>query len=160
MDIKDPICQFLKEHGVPSAPDNNFPDSQLVFSFPVKAPEGAVTREQVTALEHLKLWKSYNDDYCEHKPSITVSVKDSEWPSVGAWVYENFDAISGIAFLPYSDHTYSQAPYEECTKERYEALAASLPKSLPWDTLMEDHDETTSSQEMACTGDKCEIVGL
>jgi len=157
MDAKDPVCEFLRAHGVPSAPDVNFGDSQIVFTFPVKAPEGAVLRSEVGAIDHLDYWKMVQDAWCEHKPSVTVSVKEGEWMDVGAWVYRNFDDVSGVSFLPYSEHTYKQAPFEECTKEEYEALAATLPASLPWETLLEGDDSTTASQELACVGGSCEI---
>lgn len=157
MDIKDPICAFLKQNNIPNEPDRNFPDSQLVFSFPCCSPDSAVTRADISALEHLNLWKIYQDDFCEHKPSVTISVKPSEWPSVAAWTYENFDTCSGISFLPYSDHNYVQAPYIEITREEYEKMAKDFPKELKWELLVEDHDETTASQELACTGGSCEI---
>lgn len=157
MDIKDPVCQFLQAWGIPSEPDVNFPDSQLVFSFPCAAPDGAVCRKDISALEHLKLWKVYQDAYCEHKPSVTISVKDDEWMGVGAWVFENFADISGISFLPYSEHTYIQAPYIEITKVQYEEMCKTMPQVVPWEELVENHDDTTASQEYACSGDKCEL---
>lgn len=158
MDKKDPVCEFLAKHGVPSEPDVTFPDSQVVFSFPCKAPDGAVTRSDLTAIQHLEIWKGYQDYYTEHKPSVTISVKPEEWPRVGAWVYDHFDEISGVSFLPYSDHTYKQAPFIECDEDTYKNLNAKLPKELPWEELIETHDETTASQEMACGGkESCEI---
>jgi ribonucleoside-diphosphate reductase alpha chain len=123
----------------------------------VASPVGAITRTDITALEHLKLWKTYQDDYCEHKPSVTISVKQSEWPGVCGWTYENFESVSGISFLPFSDHTYKQAPYIECTEAEYLALSIRLPKELEWGTLSENQDETTASQELACIGGVCEI---
>lgn len=156
MDNKDPVCKFLVDAGVPCEPDETFPESQVVFSFPVAAPSGSVT--QVDAINHLKLWKMYQDHWCEHKPSVTVLVEDKEWPSVGGWVYDNFDAISGVAFLPKVEHTYRQAPYIAISKEEYEALEAKMPKELNWDMLVEHQDQTTASQELACHGSSCEII--
>jgi ribonucleoside-triphosphate reductase len=158
MDKKDPVCEFLKNAGLPAEPDNQFPESQVVFSFPCSGGVDGLVRSDLSALDHLKLWKTYQDDYCEHKPSVTISCKPSEWPSVAAWTYEHFDDVSGISFLPYSDHTYKQAPYIECTAEEYEAMAERQSKvELEWGTLKEEVDETTASQELACTGNVCEI---
>ncbi len=161
-DVKDPITQFMAEQGIPSEPDAGNPDSNVVFSFPTKAPEGALTRHDMTAVEHLDLWKTYQTYWCEHKPSITVSVKDHEWLDVAAWVWQNFDCISGISFLPYSGGNYVQAPYEEVDKETYEELLASMPTSIDWEALAgyEFEDKTASAQTFACSGDSCEIVDL
>ncbi len=159
MDNKDPVCSFMKASGIPNEPDANFPTSQTVFSFPVKAPTGATTRNEVTAIQHLELWKVYQEHWCEHKPSVTVSVRDNEWMSVGAWVYENFDAVSGVAFLPHSDHTYKQAPYIEVDEATYNVLKDKMPKELKWSDLVEASDTTVGSQELACGGkDSCELV--
>jgi ribonucleoside-triphosphate reductase len=157
LDDKDPVCKFLRTSGIPNEPDANFAGSQTVFSFPVKAPEGGWTREDITAVKHLDLWKKFQDDYCEHKPSVTISVRDKEWPAVMAWVWDNFDDVSGIAFLPHSDHSYKQAPYIAIGKEEYEALAAKMPKELDWNQVVETDDVTTASQEMACESDRCVI---
>ena len=158
MDVKDPVCQFLKDAGIPCEPDANYSGSQMVFSFPQRSPDGAVLRNDIGALDHLELWKTYQDHYCEHKPSATIYVKDSEWMQVGSWVYDHFDEISGIAFLPHSDHIYKQAPYIEISKEEYEALAAKMPKEIKWDELLENDDETIASQELACVGrETCDI---
>ena len=161
-DNKDPVCALMKDSGVYNEPDVMNTDSVTVFSFPIKAPEGSVLRDSLTAIEHLKLWKTYQDHWCEHKPSVTVSVKENEWMEVGAWVFENFNAISGISFLPFSDHTYQQAPYQECTKEVYEKLKASTPASIDWSRLgeYEKEDSTVSSGTFACSGDSCEMVDL
>ena len=158
-DQKDPISQFLIDSGVPYEPDVMKPNDTYVFSFPMKAPEGSVMRDDRSALEQLELWKLYQQYWCEHKPSITVYVKEHEWMDVGAWVYDNFEYISGISFLPHSDHSYKQAPYQEITKEEYEAF----PKvELDWDKFFnggyETNDETTGSQEYACVGGACEIL--
>lgn len=158
MDIKDPVCAFLRTAGILCEPDLHYPENQVVFSFPCQAPKGAQTRNDITAIEHLNIWKGYQDDYCEHKPSVTVTVKPHEWPSVGAWVYEHFDEISGVSFLPYSDHTYKQAPYIECSEDTFREMVSKLPRTLDWEKLVEDHDETTASQELACSGkESCEL---
>ena len=161
-DNKDPITAFLKDMGVPSEPDVMKPDQTTVFSFPQMAPVDAVTREDLTAIEHLELWKFIQDEWCEHKPSITVNVREDEWFEVGAWVYENFDSISGVAFLPYSEHTYKQAPYQEVDFNTYEVAANKMPKDIKWTKLSdyETTDQTKSSQTFACTGDVCEVVDI
>ena len=160
-DRKDPLCQMMIELGFPAEPCVMKPDHTMVFSFPMKA-EGSITRNDMTAIEHLELWLTYQRYWCEHKPSITVTVKDHEWMEVGAWVYKHFDEISGISFLPHSDHSYQQAPYQECTKIAYTALLAEMPKSVDWSLLKnyEKSDTTKSSQTMACSADGCEVVDL
>ena len=155
MDIKDPITGFLVKHGVPNEPDVNYPDSQVVFSFPCKAPEGSVTQEKVSALEHLELWKTYQEAWCEHKPSVTIQVQDSEWIPVGGWVYENFDAVSGVSFIPRTAHIYKQAPFIPITEEEYVQALAKMPTKLPWDELKEDEDNIVV--EPACEGPICEF---
>lgn len=160
-DNKDPVTQFMKDQGIPNEPCVMKPDTTTVFSFPQKAPEGAVTRNDMTALEQLGLWLTYQRHWCEHKPSVTVSVCDDEWLEVGAFVYKHFDEMSGVSFLPHSDHTYQQAPYQECTKEEYlEALKVS-PEALDWSKLSsyETEDNTVGTQTFACVG-SCEIVDL
>ncbi len=161
-DNKDPLTQFLKDAGIPSEPDVTKPDNTTVFSFPTKSPQGAVTRNQMTAIEQLELWKTYAEAWSEHKPSVTITVRDPEWLAVGAWVYENFDLCSGISFLPHSDHTYAQAPYQECTEEEYEEMKAKMPIKLVWDDLRfyELEDSTSGSQTLACTSGACEIVDI
>ena len=158
-DIKDPLTRFLEEAGVPCEADVTNPEI-MVFSFPQKAP--TTSKKALTAIDHLELWKAYQDAWCEHKPSITVSVEEHEWMEVGAWVYENFDSVSGISFLPKSDHSYRQAPYEEITKEQYDALVAESPTSIDWRMLSdyELEDNTDSSQTLACTADGCEVVNI
>ena len=158
-DIKDPLTRFLMASGVPCETDVTNGDI-MVFDFPQKAP--TALKKPPTALEHLELWKTYQDAWCEHKPSITVSVEEDEWMEVGAWVYKNFDDVSGISFLPKSDHTYRQAPYEEITKEEYETLIAKSPTSIDWAGLSEYEleDNTDSSQTLACTADGCEVVNI
>lgn len=161
-DNKDPLTSFLKDQGVYNEPDVMKPNATTVFFFPTKSPEGAITRNDLTALEHLELWKVYQENWCEHKPSITVSVKEHEWPTVGGWVYDNFDMVSGVSFLPYSDHTYKQAPYDECTIERFSELLERTPNEISWERLSEYEvtDTTAGSQTMACGPDGCEVVDL
>ena len=161
-DNKDPITQFMKESGIPSEPDIGKPDSTTVFSFPVKAPSGAITRTAMTALEQLDFWLLYQRHWCEHKPSVTISVKEHEWMGVGAWVYENFDEVSGISFLPFFDHTYQQAPYQDITGEEYEQAYKKMPASIDWTKLAEYEKEDTTSggRELACTADACEMVDI
>jgi ribonucleoside-diphosphate reductase alpha chain len=160
-DRKDPMCQFMIDKGFPAEPCVMRPDHTMVFSFPQKAV-GSVTRNDMTAIEHLELWLTYQRHWCEHKPSITVTVREHEWMEVGAWVYAHFDEISGISFLPHSDHTYQQAPYQDCTQEQYEAALAKLPQSIDWSELTqyEKSDTTKGTQTFACSGDKCEVVDL
>ncbi len=161
-DNKDPLTQFMIDQGIPAEPDLMKPDNTTVFSFPVKAPDVCVTRDDMTALQQLELWKTYALHWCEHKPSITVSVRKDEWVSVGAWLYQNFDIASGLSFLPHSDHIYNQAPYQDCTKEQYEEALAKMPKAVEWSRLSEyeTFDTTKSSQTMACISGACEIVDL
>jgi ribonucleoside-triphosphate reductase len=161
-DNKDPLTQFLKDSGIPSEPDVMKPDATTVFYFPIKSPEGAVTRNDMTAIEQLELWKIYQLHWCEHKPSVTISVREHEWPTVGAWVYENFDVISGVSFLPHSDHNYRQAPYQDCTKEEYFAMKEKMPKTINWADLSfyETFDTTTGMSTLACSSDGCEIVDI
>ena len=161
-DSKDPLTQFMIDQGIPNEPCVMKPDSTVVFSFPVKSPEQAVTRNDMTAVEQLELWLTYQRHWCEHKPSVTISVRDSEWMAVGAFVYEHFDEMSGVSFLPHSDHSYQQAPYQDCTKEQYEEMLKLMPSSIDWEELndYESEDNTVSMQTMACSGDSCEIVDL
>lgn len=161
-DVKDPLTQFLISQGVPNEPDVTKPNDTVVFSFAQRAPDGAKTRADVTAVEHLEIWKTFQEEWCEHKPSVTISVREEEWLDVQAWVWKNWDVISGVSFLPYSEHTYKQAPYQECSREDYEALIASSPKAIDWDKLadFELEDTTTGTQTYACSGGVCEIVDI
>lgn len=161
-DNKDPLTQFMKDQGIPSEPDVMKPDATTVFSFPQKSPEGAVTRNDMTALEQLDLWLTYQRHWCEHKPSVTITVKDDEWMEVGAWVYKNFDEVSGVSFLPHSDHTYQQAPYQNCSKREYEDALALMPQKIDWSKLSDYETEDTSkgTSTFACAGGSCEIVDL
>ena len=161
-DNKDPLTKFMIDQGIPNEPCVFKGDTTTVFSFPVKSPSGAVTRNDMTAIEQLEMWLTYQRHWCEHKPSVTISVRDSEWMAVGAFVYEHFDEMSGVSFLPHSDHTYQQAPYQDCTKEDYELLLSSMPGKIDWSKLSEyeQEDNTVAMQTMACSGDVCEIVDL
>ena len=158
-DVKDPISRVMIESGVPYEVDLMNP-SNYVFSFPIKAPDNCITRKDTTAIEQLELWKIYQEHWCEHKPSVTITVKDHEWLEVGAWVYKNFDIISGVSFLPYSEHTYQQAPYQDITEEEYLEAVAKMPKEIDWSLLTkyEEEDMTIGSQEYACSGGSCEIL--
>jgi len=162
-DNKDPLCKMMKAEGFPNEPDVSKPEHTTVFSFPQKSPEGAVCRTEMTAWKQLSLWHTYAKEWCEHKPSVTVSIKEEEWVNTAAWVYDNFDDISGISFLPFSDHTYRQAPYQDCSKEEYRELLDKMPKDVNWASLAEyeTQDYTSASQEFACTSEKgCEIVDI
>ena len=161
-DIKDPLCKFMIDKGFPAEPDVMKPEHTMVFSFPVKAPKGCVVRTEMKAIEQLEHWLLYQRHWCEHKPSVTVSVKEHEWMDVGAWVYKHFDEVSGVSFLPYSDHSYRQAPYQDCTKDEYKELVKKMPKDVNWEELSdyEKEDNTTGSQTLACSGGACEIVDL
>jgi ribonucleoside-diphosphate reductase alpha chain len=161
-DTKDPIAQLMRDEGIPCEPDVMKPDSVEVFTFPIKAPDNAVLRDDRTAIEQLELWLMYQEYYCEHKPSITITVREHEWMEVGSWVYKNFDKVSGVSFLPHSDHTYQQAPYEDCTEEIYLEALADMPKAVNWSRIKEYElsDTTRGMKTMACTGDVCEMVDL
>ena len=161
-DNKDPLTQFMIDQGIPNEPCVFKGDTTTVFSFPVMSPHRAVTRNDMTAIEQLEMWLIYQRYWCEHKPSVTISVRDDEWLAVGAFVYEHFDEMSGVSFLPHSDHTYQQAPYQDCSKEEYKVLLKSMPKQINWEALSEyeQEDNTVAMQTMACSGDVCEIVDL
>ena len=152
----------MKDQGIPSEPDIMKPDVTTVFSFPIKAPDGAVVTSDLSAIEQLETWLIYQRHWCEHKPSITVNVKPNEWFEVGAFVHKHFDEMSGVSFLPYNEHTYQQAPYQEVGQNSYKKLLSSMPKSIDWSRLSEyeDEDTTKSSQTLACTGDVCEVVDI
>ena len=161
-DNKDPLTQFMKDQGIPSEPDVMKPDATTVFSFPQKSPEGAVTRNDMTALEQLGLWLTYQRHWCEHKPSVTITVRDHEWMEVGAWVYKHFDEVSGVSFLPHSDHSYQQAPYQECSEREYKDALELMPQKIDWSKLSDYETEDTSkgTSTFACAGGSCEIVDL
>ena len=161
-DNKDPLTQFMKDQGIPNEPDVMKPEATTVFSFPMKAPEGAVCTADMTAIEQLEMWLAYQRAWCEHKPSVTINVKAEEWFEVGAFVYKYFDEMSGVSFLPFSEHTYQQAPYQDVGKSDYEELLSLMPTSINWSKLSEYEveDNTAGSQTLACSGDSCEIVDL
>ena len=161
-DNKDPLTQFMKDKGIPNEPCVMKGDTTTVFSFPVKSPPFSVTRNDMSALEQLETWLIYQRSWCEHKPSVTISVRDHEWMEVGAFVYKHFDEMSGVSFLPHTDHTYQQAPYQDCTMEEYFDLSQKMPKAIDWSQLSEyeQEDNTAGMQTMACSGDVCEIVDL
>lgn len=159
-DNKDPMTQFLKDAGIPNEPCVMKPDATTVFFFPMKSPEGALCRNDITPRDHLNLWSVYNKHWAEHQVSVTVSVKEDEWIDTAAWVYDNFDELSGVSFLPMDGGTYKQAPYQDCTKEEYEELLAKMPDKIYWEVLSdyEKEDTTTGSRELACVGMSCEII--
>ena len=162
-DNKDPLCKFMMQAGFPNEPDVTKPEHTTVFSFPQKSPKGAICRNDMNALEQLELWKLYQDHWCEHKPSVTVSVKEHEWLGVGNWVWDNFDNISGISLLPFSEHTYKQAPYQDCDKKEHDELSAKMPKEVDWTALgdYEKEDHTAGAQSAACAAPGgCEVVDL
>lgn len=161
-DKKDPLTQFLKDSGIPAEDDFMKPNDTTVFSFPIKAPKNAITRKDLTAVDHLNVWLAYQRAWCEHKPSITVSIREEEWMEVGAWVYKYFDELSGVSFLPHSEHTYKQAPYQEITKEEYNLAVANMPKNINWSnlSLYETEDNTTGTQALACVSGECDIVDI
>ena len=161
-DNKDPLTQFMKDQGIPNEPDVFKPEQTTVFSFPVKAPDNAVVTSDLTAIDQLNMWLAYQRHWCEHKPSVTINVRKDEWFEVGAFVYEHFDEMSGVSFLPYNEHTYQQAPYQECGATDYHELLEIMPKAIDWSKLAEyeKEDNTAGSQTLACSGDSCEIVDL
>ena len=161
-DNKDPLTQFMKDQGIPNEPCAMKPDQTTVFSFPQKAPEGATCTADMTAIEQLEMWLAYQRNWCEHKPSVTINVKGNEWFEVGAFVYKHFDEMSGVSFLPFNEHTYQQAPYQDCGKSDYDTLKSVMPERIDWSKLSEyeSEDNTAGSQTLACSGDSCEIVDL
>ena len=158
-DKKDPLTKMMVEEGFPAEDDVMKPNDTTVFSFPIKCSPDAVFRQDLSAIEQLELWKTYQVHWCEHKPSVTISVKEEEWIDVGAWVYKNFDLMSGVSFLPYSEHTYKQAPYQDCNEKEYKDLMNKMPTSVDWNKLSqyEKSDMTVGSQELACSAGSCEI---
>jgi ribonucleoside-diphosphate reductase alpha chain len=161
-DNKDPLTQFMSDQGIPNEPCVMKPDQTTVFSFPVKSPTKAVVTEDMTAIEQLETWLMYQRHWCEHKPSVTINVRKDEWFEVGAFVYKYFDEMSGVSFLPYNEHTYQQAPYQEVDKDQYKDLLSAMPSAIAWSELAnyEKEDNTVSMQTMACTGDVCEMVDI
>ena len=161
-DNKDPLTTFLKDSGIPNEPDVMKPDNTTVFYFPIKAPKNAIVTKDLTAIDHLEIWKTYREHWTEHNPSVTINVKEDEWIDVAAWVYKNFDSIGGISFLPASEHTYRQAPYQEITEKEYDEWVKKMPSNLTWQmlSLYEFEDGTTGAQDLACVAGACEIVDL
>ena len=157
-DNKDPLTNFLKSQGFPSEPCVMKPDSTTVFSFPQKVGEGAVLREDLSAVEHLDLWLVFQRHWCEHKPSVTISVNENEWPKVGAWTWDHFDEVTGVSYLPYDGGTYRQAPYEEITAGEYLQMALSMPEDIDWDAFIEGTDNVEGAQMLSCTAGACEIA--
>ena len=153
---------MMFDAGFPCEDDVTKPEHTWIFSFPIKGPSRGIYRKDMNAIQQLELWKIYQDNWCEHKPSVTISVKEEEWMDVGAWTYNNFDQMSGVSFLPMSDHSYRQAPYQDCSRFEYEALLKKMPKNTDWSRLKEyeEKDMTTGSQELSCTGGVCELVDL
>lgn len=160
-DKNDPLSKFMVNEGFPYEEDY-MNKSAYVFSFPIKADEGSITRNDLTAVQMLEVWLAYQRYWCEHKPSVTINVCEHEWLEVGAFVYKHFDEVSGVSFLPYSDHVYKQAPYQDCTREEYEALLDKMPKNVDWDevSFYEKEDSTTGTHDLACSAGVCEIVDL
>ena len=161
-DNKDPLTEFMKDAGVPNEPDVTKPDSTTVFFFPQKAPRGALTRKDISAIDHLNIWKVYKEHWTEHNPSVTISVREEEWIEVAHWVYRNWDVVGGISFLPFSDHSYRQAPYDDCDETTYKQFSADMPKSIDWSLLSayELEDTTTGTQTLSCTAGNCEVVDI
>ena len=157
-DNKDPLTNFLKSQGFPSEPCVMKPDSTTVFSFPQKVGEGAVLREDLSAVEHLDLWLVFQRHWCEHKPSVTISVNENEWPKVGAWTWDHFDEVTGVSYLPYDGGTYRQAPYEEIDAGTYLNMALSMPEDIDWDAFIEGTDNVEGAQMLSCTAGACEIA--
>jgi ribonucleoside-diphosphate reductase alpha chain len=161
-DNKDPLTQFMKDQGIPNEPEAFKPEQTTVFSFPIKSPVGAVCTPDTTAIEQLEMWLMYQRHWAEHKPSVTINVRKNEWFDVGAFVYKNFDEMSGVSFLPFDEHTYQQPPYQDCSKDDYEALLSVMPEKINWADLSnyEKEDTTVAMQTMACSGDSCELVDI
>ena len=158
-DKKDPLTKMMTDIGFPVEDDLMNPSHTAVFSFPMKVSNKSIFRSDMSAIEQLELWLTYQKSWCEHKPSVTISVKEHEWLEVGAWVYENFDYMSGVSFLPFSEHTYKQAPYQDCDEKQYKFLLERMPKKVDWNKLSdyENVDMTVGSQELACVAGGCEI---
>ena len=156
-DNKDPLTQFMIQAGFVAEPCVMKPESTTVFSFPVAVAEGGLLREDLTAIQHLRLWLIFQRHYCEHKPSVTISVLENEWIDVGAWTFKHFDEVTGVSFLPMDLGTYKQAPYEECDEETYNRLKLIVPESVDWESFIEYDDNVKGTQTLACTAGGCEI---
>jgi ribonucleoside-triphosphate reductase len=160
-DNKDPLTYFMRDAGIPCEADVMKPEDTTVFYFPQKAPQGAVTRNQLTAIQHLEFWKIYKECWTEHNPSITINVREHEWIQVAEWVYKNWDIVGGISFLPYSDHVYQQAPYQDTDESGYRQFTIDYPTQIDWSILSmyEKEDNTSGTQTLACSSGSCELVG-
>lgn len=156
-DNKDPLTQFMILSDFPYEKDIKTPDTNSIFTFPIKAPEGTTTRNELTTIDHLNTCLMYQKYWCEHKPSVTINIKEEEWPMVGSWVWKNFDEISGMAFLPYDGGSYIQAPYETIDKEQYEELLKKIPTDIDWNLLIEEEDNVEGVQTLACSSGSCEL---
>jgi len=161
-DKGDPLAKLMKESGFICEDDVRHPEQTLVFSFPIRSPKSAIFHHTISAIEHLEMWKMYQVHWCHHKPSVTINVGEDEWIDVAAWIYRNWDIVSGVSFLPKMGHTYQQAPYESCDEATWRDMVARQPKSIDWSLLskFEDTDNTAGSQTLACTGGSCELVDL
>lgn len=161
-DKKDPLSRMMIDYGIPNEPDVTKPDDTVVFTFPIAAPAGAVTRKDLTAIEHLEAWLMYKKYWTEHNPSVTISVKEDEWIEVANWVYTHWEHVGGLSFLPYEDHVYQQAPYQECDETTYKQFVADMPKSIDWNMLSayELEDTTAGTQSLSCTSGACELVNI
>lgn len=162
IESNNPLCKFMQDKGIAHEPCFQKPDDITIFSFPLKAPEKSKTYKNYAALDHLELWLTYQKYWCEHKPSVTINYKDTDFLSIGQWVWSNWDWVSGISFLPQTDHVYEQAPFEAIDKDEYEKLITGMPQFIDWAglTKYEQEDTTISSQTMACVGGSCEIVDI
>lgn len=159
-DQKDPLAQFMIHQGFPYEVDKMKPEHQYVFSFPQKSPKGSLMSSDITSEVQLEIWNMFHEHWCEHKPSVTIYYKDSEFLSLGQVVYNSFNTVSGISFLPYSDHVYEQAPYQAITEQEYNALLSAMPKNVDWSLAAaydKGIDQTTSSKELACVAGVCEL---
>jgi ribonucleoside-diphosphate reductase alpha chain len=161
-DVQDPLCKFMQDSGIPFEPCVLRPDTTAVFSFPMKAPCNTVTQQNIKALDHLDLWLIYQKYWCQHKPSVTVSYHDDEFLSIGQWVWDNWEYVSGISFLPADDHVYDQAPFEVCDARTFNLMSGAMPNNIDWIKLSdyEKEDTTTNSHTLACQGGSCEVVDL
>lgn len=156
-DVKDPLTQYMIMNGIPNEPCVSKKDTTVVFTFPIESPEGISYRDKIGATDHLDLWLLYQRHWCEHKPSVTISLKEDEWFDVAAWVWKNFDEMTGVSFLPYDGGTYKQAPYEECSQSQYQELLNKIPTDIDWSLLAEEDDNVEAVQTLACSGGSCEI---
>jgi len=162
IDVKDPICQFMIDHDVPHEPCISTPDKTMIFSFPISSPAGCLTQKEIDPIQHLDLWLEYQNTWCDHKPSITVSYTDVNFLEIGHWIWTNWEYVSGVSFLPYDNNVYDQAPFEAINRSEYDRMIGQMPSTIDWNnlSLYENMDMTTSSQELACHGGSCEVVDV